>query len=250
MQLADLGHKVLAIDNNYKFCDLAYYLMVQPEYTVDDLKPYLRSGILERSTVASLTVNVQRNLDVLCGSTMGYVPNTLEVSDIEKIKQLVDEDYDYIIIDNRAGIEHEQVLSLAEIVDRVIIVSLPNAYLGNHYQKLLENLEDEKVKKLKMLIDKSVVVYNRFSETSEFDISRMGNKALEKCKAYKLFFSDKVLDFCNGYKCNLGSENAKEIHNMVLELTNVTQEEANTKSKFPINLGKIGKILNIGGNKA
>lgn len=241
LKLAETGFRTFIIDNNYKFCDAAHYLMIKPEYSVDDLKPFLRSGILEKSTIKSMIVNAEKNLDILSGSTMSFVNNTLKKDDIAKIKNIIDEEYDYILIDNRAGIEHEDILEMIDIIDHNIIVTQPNKYEYSHYERLYKTLEKEKTDKIQKGLEKSILIYNRFIEDANIDFEN-GKKLFDDDRIYKFQYSAKLLDFCNGYKCQLNIENDKELAKIVTALTNKTTKKK-TK-KFAIG-EKIKSIFNI-----
>jgi septum site-determining protein MinD len=240
LKLAETGFRTLIIDNNYKFCDVAYYLMIKPEYSVDDLKPFLRSGVLEKSTILSMVVKAEKNLDVLSGSTMTFVNNTLKKEDLQTIKNLVNDKYDYIVIDNRAGIEHEGTLGMIDIVDRIIVVTQPNKYEQNHYERLYKTLEKEKTDKLQEGLDKSILIYNRFTDDANIELEN--SKKLFADRIYKLKYSEKLLDFCNGYKCQLKDDNEKEMAKIIVAITNKITEKK--PKKFTIG-EKLKSIFNV-----
>jgi MinD-like ATPase involved in chromosome partitioning or flagellar assembly len=226
LKLAETGFKTLIIDNNYKFCDVAHYLMVKPEYTVDDLKPFMKT--LEKSTIKSMIVTVEKNLDILSGSTMSFVNNTLGKEDIKKINVVLNDEYDYIIIDNRAGIEHEETLKMADIVDYGIIVMHPSNYEYTHYQNLAKTLEKEKIDKLNTIISKSYLIYNRYIDTASIDLTN-AKKVFPEDRILMLGYCDKLIDFCNGFKCQLKSEVEKELETLVNSITNKTIEKKSKK---------------------
>jgi pilus assembly protein CpaE len=210
LKLAQTGYKVLIIDNNYKFCDIAHYLMVRPEYTVDDLKPFLKSGVLEKSTITEIAVTAEKHLDVIAGSTMDYIDNTLNKEDMIRIKNLINDEYNYILIDNKAGIEHANIIEMLEVAELNIIVVQLNAHDQKHYERLLKNLEPDHSKKIANGLEKSIVVYNRFNESASYNFES-SKKLFGEKNIFKITFSNAIQDFCNGYAHKNDTDNEKEI---------------------------------------
>lgn len=242
LKLAEMGFKVLAIDNNYKFCDIANYFMVRPEYSVDDLKPFLRSGVLEKETMLSMVVSAE--IDILSGSTMNFVSNTLNKEDLLKIKNIVDAEYDYILIDHKAGMEQEETLDMIDIIDTNIIVSQFNKFDFIHYERLFNTLEKEKGEQIQIALEKSIIIYNKL--TADINESfEDGKKLVGADKIFKLQYSGKILDFCNGYKCRLDSENQAEIEKIATILTDKEIEKKAKKFDIGNPLDKLKSIFNI-----
>lgn len=228
LKLAEIGLKTLIIDNNYKYCDVANYLMLVPEYSLDDLKPFLRSGVVDKATIKSMTVNAEKNLDVLSGSTMSFMNNILEKEDISKIKGFINDEYDYILVDSRAGIEHKDTLDLFDIIDKNIIVTIPNKFEKSHYDRIYNTLEKEKTEKLDRVFEKSLLVVNRVIENINFDTAEYKD-TFGTDKIFSVMSSDKITNFFNGFQCQQDSINEKEITRIVNAINNIEVETSKTK---------------------
>jgi MinD-like ATPase involved in chromosome partitioning or flagellar assembly len=233
-KLANKGYKVLAIDNSYKYCDLAHYLMVEPEYSIDDLKPYLGSGVLEQKSFLEMVSTAEKEIDVLAGSTLSHVDNSLKVEDITKIRKLIEELYDYIIIDLREGIDTEGNLELVDQADKNIIVAQPNKYDYSHYERILNTVEKDKKEKIEHMMDKSIIIYNKVIEEATIDYNN-GKKLVGEENIYKIKYRENLLDYCNGYKCNLKDDNEKQFEKIITFITNeksAKKKDNSIKSKL------------------
>lgn len=220
LTLAKEGYKTLIIDNNYRFCDTSNYLMVHSQHSIDDLKPFLQSGVLKKETIKSMTAKAEKNLELIAGSSLNFVDNTLNKDDLEKVQRLIENEYDFILIDQGAGLEDKETQFMQEIVDLAIIVTQPNKHEYSHFQNIVvDNLEDEAKEILEKLLAKSILVYNKVTDTTTGDYKDL-NKLFNKDKIFNLTFDTNLIDFCNGYKCKINKENEKvitEIYNVIVQ---------------------------------
>ncbi len=219
-KLAELGYKTLLIDNNFKFCDLANYLLVEAPYNIDNIIPFLRASTIDKETLKSVFVPIEKNLELLAGSKVTNINNTLSKDNILQIKTIIDEEYDYIVIDSRAGIEHRESLELANVADISLVVTQSNKHDKSHLEKLKENLTDEEKEILKELINKSLAIFNKATEGQNHNLSLFSED-----KIFKINQSSKLLDYCNGYKCNIFTNNEEEINLLVSKITKKEVEE-------------------------
>lgn len=234
LKLAELDYKVLIIDNNYKFCDISNYLMIKPEYSVDDLRPFLKSDMLEKSTLMSMVVQAEKNLSVIPGSSINLIDTTLSMDDILKIKNIVSDEYDYIILDSRAGIDNPEVLNINKHVDRNIIVAQPSKYDYIHYSKICTALEQETIDMLQDVLSNSILIYNRYSDETTLEIEN--GKKIFGDNIYKVKFCNELIDFCNGYECRLNADTQKVLNDVAIE---ITQQERMVENK----VSTIGKRI-------
>lgn len=241
-KLANKGYKVLAIDNSYKYCDLAHYLMVEPEYSVDDLKPFLGSGVLEKNTFLELVTTAEKEIDVLAGSKLTHIDNSLKNDDITKIKKLIDDVYDYVIIDLREGIDTEGTLEIVEIADKNIIVSQPNKHDYSHYERIIKTLEKDRKQVVEEMMNKSIMIYNKIIDEATIEYEN-GKKLVGDENIFKIRYKENLLDYCNGYKCNLKDQNEKEFEKIVSSITNDKPSTENKKS-FGNKLKKLKSMFN------
>ena len=222
-KLAEQGYKTLLIDNNYKFCDLANYLLVEAPYNLDNIIPFVRANTIDKETLKSVFVPVEKNLELLAGSKLTNVINTLNKENVERIKSILDEDYDFIVIDNRAGIEHKDLIDLASLADISLVVTQANKHDKIHFENLKENLDDKEQELIKELLDKSYAVFNKALEEQTYSLSLFPQERI-----FKINHSSKLLDFCNGYKCNIFTNNESEINYLV---STITKKEVQEKEK-------------------
>lgn len=222
-KLAQEGYKTLLIDNNFKFCDLANYLLVDAPYNIDNIIPFIRANTIDKATLKSVLVPVEKNLELLAGSKMTTINNTLGKEHIQKIKEILDADFDFIVIDSRSGIEHKELLDMADIVDDSFIITQANRHDKTHFESLKENLSEEDKVALESLIKKSSVIFNKAVEGQNHSLT-----LFQEDKIYKLNHSSQLLDFCNGFKCNIFTNNENEINQIVSVLT---KKEISIKSK-------------------
>ncbi|WP_160198059.1 AAA family ATPase [Senegalia massiliensis] len=209
--------KVLVIDNNYKFNDLENYLMIEPQYNIDDLKPFFRGDNLDKSTTKSIITNIENNLDILCGSKM-KVNNTLSSDELIKLIEIVRDDYDYIVVDNKAGIHHEEVLNLSNYIDHGLFISHQNKYDYANYLKQYKSLDNDNKKKINEIMEKSFFIYNRLSEDANLDIKEV-KKDIGSKKIYKIYFDNKIIDFLNGYNKKINNNTSKILDKLLIQIT-------------------------------
>jgi len=238
--LAELEYKVLVIDNDFKYCDVANYMMVKPDYTVDDLRPFLRSGVLEKDTILSMAISAGKGVDVLCGSQMIFSDNTLAFEDVKKIKALVEDVYDYIIIDGRSGIENEDVLNLSSLINKNIIVTRPNKHDSEHFERIKNTLDEEKLEKLTTMIEKSVMVYNLLIDGAKYD-THYGSDLVGSKNVYKLNYDEKILDYLNGFNVTANSSNKAEMEKLAEAIGEKTKEKK--QGLLGINVSKVKSLF-------
>jgi len=238
--LAELEYKVLIIDNNFKYCDVANYMMVKPDYTVDDLRPFLRSGVLEKDTILSMAISAGKGVDVLCGSQMNFSDNTLGYEDVKEVKALIEDVYDYIIIDGRSGIENDEVLSLASIVEKNIIVTRPNKHDSEHFERLKGSLDEDKASKLSAMIDKSVMVYNMLVEGAKYD-TQYGSELVGSKNIFRISYDEKILDYLNGFNVGLSAHNKEAVEKLAEVIGEKTKEKK--QSLLGIDVSKVKSLF-------
>lgn len=231
-KLSEQGYKVLLIDNNFKFCDLANYLLVDVAYTVDDIIPFIRTNTIEKETLTSVFIPVDKNLDLLAGSKMTNVDNTLNRDNLLRIKELLDDEYDYILVDNKAGIENKNLLSMLDIIDISIVVTQASTHDIKHFENLMLNLSKEEREVVKSVIARSLAVLNKTLDGYAHEL-----KLFELDKVYKLKYCSKLLDFCNGYDANMFASNKDELNKLYTAITNKAAEDVRKKK------GLLGGIL-------
>jgi len=240
IKLSEHGNKTLIIDNNYRYCDVANYLLATPNYTIDDIKPFLQGKSLEKDTLKDLVVSINKNLDVLAGSKLDTMVNILNEDDIKEIKEKAKGIYDYIIIDTRAALTHEENIGLMDIIDYPIVITQLNNNEKEYYVKQKNKIADENRKVLEQLISKAIVVINRYSDEIDFDLSHFKK---EYAEVIKLFFSPNIINFCNGFKCKLNEKNEVELMKLLKHIANIDEEDKIDKNNILAN--KISKIKSI-----
>lgn len=239
--LSEQDFKVLVIDNNFKYCDISNYLMIKPDYTIDDLRPFLRSNVLEKETITSMAITAEKDVDVLCGSQMNFVDNTLTAEDIKKVKILLDDIYDYIIIDGKSGIENEEVLNLSSVVEFNIVVVRPNNSNIGHFERIKGTLEEDRIEKLEEMISKSFLVYNGLIESTSYDVEE-GKRLFGGEKVFKLNYDENIFNYLNGMNVNMSQSNKEMIGKLIMTINGKEQKK---KSLFGKNVKKIKSVFNL-----
>jgi len=242
-ELADKGHKTLLIDNNYIYCDVANYLLVDPQYTIDDIKPFVEGKSLEKDTIKELTAKVTDTLYIIAGSKLDTLVNVLGAEEIKHMKEQSEGIYDYIIVDGRAGMTQQENIDMMDIVDNYVLVSQLNSNGKKNYSDQKDKLPQEVKEKLKGLFKKSFVVINRYSDDIDFDDTHF-KKSFGASNIFKLYYSPKLINFCNGFKCKLESQNRKEVDNLIERITG-EKIEGKVTNKFGIKLSQLKSKLGI-----
>lgn len=229
--LAKKGYKTLIIDNNKEFCDIEKYLLVHADHGVDTISPFIKSGILKKETIESIVVNVEKNLYILAGTkTKKTTDNTLKAADISTIKSILDSEYDFILIDLNSGLDSDEIHEIAEITDIPLIISQLSKADKEHFRELktqISNTNPEKANILKNVLDKSYLIYNKV-ENNDF---RKGS-SFPKDRIFKVNYSSKLLDFCNGFTADIFEDNQEEVAKIISSILN--KEVAAIDNKFKI----------------
>lgn len=226
-KLSEHGKKTLIIDNNYRHCDVASYFLVKPNYTIDDIKPFLQGKSLEKDTLKELTISANKNLDILAGSRLDTMVNVLNGDDIKEIKERSEGVYDYIIVDTRAALTQEENISLMDIIDYPIILAQANQNEQANYIKQKNNLPDNKKTQLEKLINKAIVVINRYIDEIDFDLSYFKKSVGE---IVKIYFSANIINYCNGHNCKLTEQNEIELMKLIKYIADIDEENKNDKN--------------------
>jgi MinD-like ATPase involved in chromosome partitioning or flagellar assembly len=187
-----------------------------------------------------MAISAGKGVDVLCGSQMNFSDNTLGYEDIKKVKTLIEDVYDYIIIDGRSGIENDEVLSLASVVEKNIIVTRPNKHDSEHFERLKESLDDEKASKLSAMIDKSVMVYNMLVEGAKYD-TQYGSELVGSKNIFRISYDEKILDYLNGFNVGLSAHNKEAVEKLAEVVGEKTKEKR--QSLLGINVSKVKSIF-------
>lgn len=234
--LTGQGYRCLVIDNNHKFCDIENYFSINAEYGIDTIVPFMRSGVIDKETLKSVIVEIEKDLHFLAGSKSINVDNTLRSKEIKLIKGMLDTEYDFIFVDAKPGIEGSQLNDIYEIADIPIIVT-QNKFDRVYLKEIKKSLQKDKLDKLENLLSKSYLVFNKV-----IDDSFKKGSSFPKERIFGLKYSPALLDYCNGYKSNPIDQNQKEIEEIVSKILN---KDINFNKK-PNFFGHIRTALNIG----
>lgn len=219
MELAKLGFKILIIDNNYKFNDVCQYLMVDSEYSIDDIKPFLEGKMLDEKTLTNIVTKVDTNLYVLAGSKLDTLANVLSAENILEVQRAGEKAYDYIIVDSRAGIDQQETLDLADKADCFLIVGQANKNAQRDLKTQLKRLDSDKKDLVAEIVRKSYLVLNRFTDEIDYDLSHL-QKKFGNDNIFKIHYSSKLIDFANGFKLTLDAKNDKEMKALIKRVIN------------------------------
>lgn len=227
LELSNLGKKVLVIDNNYTYCDLNTFLMADSDYCIDDIKPYLDSNSLTIAILKNFTTKVANNLELLSGSKLRAVDSTLEAKDIEKIKNISEKAYDFIIIDNKT----KPQFNVLEIVDIHMLVVIQNQHNKTYYDDFVNKLTNEEREMMKEIKKKSLVIINQYEDEIKYDVSPL-KKIVTEGQILKINRSPNLIDFCNGYKYHLNEVNTKNVKKIIGRIAEEKGNKKGLKSKF------------------
>ncbi len=225
--LASNNKKILLIDNNYKFSDLEKVLCADPKYSVDDIKPFIQKNTdIDLDAFKLFTCEINDRFYLLAGSRIKNSINILSAEEIYQIKNFIDDEYDYIIIDSRAGLDKkEHYMLYKEKESKTIIVLQASKIEIEELKNQLRNIQQEDEHAYTGLIEESVFVLNRYHEEVDFN-----TKELLKFNRdiFKLEYEPAIVNYSNGYDTKLKSVNRATISKL---LENITNEERQTVQK-------------------
>ncbi|MBA1336522.1 MAG: hypothetical protein HPY66_2957 [Firmicutes bacterium] len=214
MQLAGAGERVLVIDNNFRYCDVERYFMVDAKYGTDDVKPFLASRSLTGDTLKGLCTVVSDNLYMLAGSRLDNHMDILGADDIETIKDAACGLFDYILLDGRAGLTCEENMGIAGAADKLVIVALPSRSEFAHFRRQLEGMDKKDAERLMEIIDeKGVLVLNRCDDSVSFDEGYV-KEFSGRNRMIKLYYSPALVDFANGYRYRPDVRNGESLNRL------------------------------------
>lgn len=212
LKLSEQEKRVLLIDNNLKYTDLEKYLLVEPEYSVDDVKPYLESKSLDNRTLQALTTKIDKNLEIIGGSKLYNLKNMLSGQEIDTINTIARGTYDYVIVDTRANLLKKENRELIQEADYVITVSRNNQ---REIQDLLKQIKETEINENNIITSmKTISIVNKASK-KKIEGKEELEKAFTKDRVFNLEYSEKLKDFTNGYKLELEEENTKTVRKIV-----------------------------------
>lgn len=217
-QLVEQGKKILVVDNNLENSDMEKYLRVNPEYGVDDVKPYIQAQTLTEEILESLLCKVKNNLFLLGGTKLSGIDNTLSIAEIESLaKTLVS--FDYIIIDSKTLAKNKS-LEFIKGSDYNIYVLPPNEIWAKEFHKFTDIVKQNQ----KDLLDKIYVAINKYHEGITFN-SRTLN--IKEKRILKLPYDVGLANFPNGFEVKV-NDSLMEFNNRLFELlqeTTLAQQE-------------------------
>jgi pilus assembly protein CpaE len=137
-QLGRLGKwKVLLVDLNLQFGDVAVFLNMMPKKTIADLT---QAGSLQYSDIQSYLLTHNSGMDVLIAPSRPEYAEYVTSEYINKILTEVKPHFDYIICDNSSSFNEISLASL-DAADQVVLVVTPDIPALKNIKLSLEVLE-------------------------------------------------------------------------------------------------------------
>ncbi len=187
-----LDKKILIIDTNFMFKEIAYIAEQNNKNGIDDLISMVKTQELTKEIFMLHTEEVNKHLRVI-NSTQIDALDYIKKNDkyIIKIIEEAKKYFDIIIVDAGAGVnKNSLVKQLYEISDAFVNMLTQNAYIIDWYVKH-DEFKDEKVINVVNMYEEDV--YPDYGDiTKEFKMSDF--VSVRYSKLFKNFYNQKILD--------------------------------------------------------
>ena len=198
LELSKRKKRVLVIDNNFKYPSIHRLLMAEYKYTVDDMKPFLFSTVIDEAIFREHLSSVNDYLDVLVGSRMFLGDNTMSADNISSIAEICESAYDYILIDLKNGFESQETVSILENSDKVFLVTPYDINAKGYLGLALASIKPEHREMAESVVKSSTLIINNYAENT----GPLPEKMAEDFGVSEYLIlphSPDVLAFANGY---------------------------------------------------
>ena len=156
-----INSRVLLIDCDLRKPDVAKFFKIK---NTPGLTNYL-SGMAELNEIIQKVPNT--NLSVICGGVISPNPSELLTSDrFFELLEMLEEDYDYIIIDTPPINVVADALALISHADGVVLVAYEKRSDRNEIDKAVENLKRFNAKILGFILNGSRLYEKRYGKYS------------------------------------------------------------------------------------
>jgi pilus assembly protein CpaE len=143
--LAGLGEKVLVVDLDLQFGDVALTMGLRPDKTIYDLA--VSGGSLDEDKLADYVTSHSSGVDVLLAPSRPDQASAITIDLLRNVYQVARHGYDAIIVDTPPGFTAEVIATIDSATDLVMVgmldsLSLKNTKLGLETLDLMEFRND------------------------------------------------------------------------------------------------------------
>jgi pilus assembly protein CpaE len=140
--------RVVAVDLDVQFGDLALAVAIRPEHTLAQLA---RSSEVDATTVKLHLTPAQHGLFVLAGASDPVDAEVISHAHVSMVLPLLAENFDYVVVDTPAGLD-ERTLAAVECATDLLLVSSLDVTSIRSLRKALDALDHLGVKAERQLV--------------------------------------------------------------------------------------------------
>ncbi|PZC44036.1 MAG: NarL/FixJ family [Chloroflexi bacterium] len=116
------GSRVLAMDLDSRFGDLATLMDLEPEFSLADLADVGRTADLDREILARATTTHESGVDFLCAARRPADWRPISAQQLRVVIEFAARMYDYVILDAPSALD-DMTATAIELADRTLLVS-------------------------------------------------------------------------------------------------------------------------------
>jgi pilus assembly protein CpaE len=217
----DSQRRVLLLDLDVQFGDVAIMLGLEPRWTLHDV--VAAPGELDARKLAGFTLRHSAGVDVLAAPERPEEGEALGEADLSRVLEVARGVYDAIVVDTSPYF-HGPMLSALDCTDQLLLVSGPDIPTLKNTRLVLDTLE-----RLSFPVDRVRVVFNRASAKESIGAGELA-AALDLPVSFELPDDPTVPEGVNrGVPATISHENApfaRAIRKVAAELLGETVDES------------------------
>jgi pilus assembly protein CpaE len=132
--------RTVLVDLDLQFGDAATALLLSPMYSMVDAAGAVKKGLEAATLKVFLTFHDSSELHVLCAPEDPALGESLSMSDMSQVLDLLAEEFGYVVVDTSPGLSELTLMALERATDIVVIVDLDVPSVRGT-SKLLEALD-------------------------------------------------------------------------------------------------------------
>ncbi|MGZ4628068.1 AAA family ATPase [Oryzihumus sp.] len=136
--LASLGQRVLIVDLDLAFGDVAISLQLDPEHSAADL--IAMSGHLDQAGIASVVTRHASGLEAICAPSSPADADRVPATTTSELLQVARRSYDYVIVDTPPAFT-EHTLAAFDVSDIAIMLATPDIPAVKNLRLALNTLD-------------------------------------------------------------------------------------------------------------